>query len=243
MSIHPGYFKLRNSVPLLELFGVPCSGWDGKGEIRRPLDIGLWKIGRMATSAESGREWVKEFRFRAAKAASFPIVEGRYRSGERRWGFSRTGSDACLAVALDLVLLLLRVISLPVFCFSWRLASFGAYYVSWFRIGKESLKPGDHIYSRRTAYIYAHHGRILLSHPHRFGIWSDYEVCFFRIALQYWTFPASNLPELVHNPYRLMISIYHSLYLDLCCMLYLLTPSTPIQNSLNFHVYFVDSRL
>ncbi|KAL4296020.1 hypothetical protein GQ457_12G012490 [Hibiscus cannabinus] len=26
------------------------------------------------------------------------------------------------------------------------------------RIGKESLKPGDHIYSWRTAYIYAHHG-------------------------------------------------------------------------------------
>ncbi|XP_038987594.1 uncharacterized protein LOC103704399 [Phoenix dactylifera] len=26
------------------------------------------------------------------------------------------------------------------------------------RIGKESLKPGDHIYSWRTAYVYAHHG-------------------------------------------------------------------------------------
>ncbi|KAG6509471.1 protein LEAD-SENSITIVE 1-like isoform X1 [Zingiber officinale] len=26
------------------------------------------------------------------------------------------------------------------------------------RTGKESLKPGDHIYSWRTAYIYAHHG-------------------------------------------------------------------------------------
>ena len=27
-----------------------------------------------------------------------------------------------------------------------------------YRISKESLKPGDHIYSWRTAYIYAHHG-------------------------------------------------------------------------------------
>ncbi|KAJ6815823.1 uncharacterized protein M6B38_325855 [Iris pallida] len=26
------------------------------------------------------------------------------------------------------------------------------------RIGRESLKPGDHIYSWRTAYVYAHHG-------------------------------------------------------------------------------------
>ncbi|CAA7396851.1 unnamed protein product [Spirodela intermedia] len=26
------------------------------------------------------------------------------------------------------------------------------------RIGRESLKPGDHVYSWRTAYIYAHHG-------------------------------------------------------------------------------------
>ena len=26
------------------------------------------------------------------------------------------------------------------------------------RVAKGSLKPGDHIYSWRTAYIYAHHG-------------------------------------------------------------------------------------
>lgn len=28
------------------------------------------------------------------------------------------------------------------------------------RVAKESLKPGDHIYSWRTAYIYAHHGSL-----------------------------------------------------------------------------------
>lgn len=28
------------------------------------------------------------------------------------------------------------------------------------RVTRESLKPGDHIYSWRTAYIYAHHGSL-----------------------------------------------------------------------------------
>uniref|UniRef100_A0A453KBS2 Uncharacterized protein n=1 Tax=Aegilops tauschii subsp. strangulata TaxID=200361 RepID=A0A453KBS2_AEGTS len=27
------------------------------------------------------------------------------------------------------------------------------------RVGREALAAGDHIYSWRTAYIYAHHGR------------------------------------------------------------------------------------
>lgn len=30
------------------------------------------------------------------------------------------------------------------------------------RVAKESLKPGDHIYSWRTAYIYAHHGSLYI---------------------------------------------------------------------------------
>lgn len=30
------------------------------------------------------------------------------------------------------------------------------------RIPKEDLKPGDHIYSWRSAYIYAHHGPTII---------------------------------------------------------------------------------
>lgn len=63
------------------------------------------------------------------------------------------------------------------------------------KIQKDELKPGDHIYSWRNAYLYAHHGRF----PHFFAFYIYRNVlflCFTLAEISFWFLFASTFCSL-----------------------------------------------